>query len=299
MKANLREVNIAILGGDEREKYLIQELLALEAKVKVVGKPGLTGNHSLIILDNPKEAIKGSQVIIAPMTGTDEEGKLKSTFSPYPLYLSEELFQEIPSQTLFFIGTANNKIKELATSQGIKLLETANINELAILNAIPTAEGAIQIAMEKLPITIHGSQSLVLGLGRVGLALARMLDGIGAKVTVASRDLGELARAKEMGLSTIYLSNLEDTIRQYQIIFNTIPALVLEERILSKANPDVLIIDLASKPEGTDFTAAKHLGLQAMLAPGLPGKVAPKTAGRILGEIIPQVIRANLGRCLK
>lgn len=53
---------------------------------------------------------------------------------------------------------------------------------MAVLNAIPTAEGAIQIAMEEMPVTIHGSKALVLGFGRVGKTLAKMLDGIGAKL---------------------------------------------------------------------------------------------------------------------
>jgi dipicolinate synthase subunit A len=47
-----------------------------------------------------------------------------------------------------------------------------------------------------------------------------------------------------------------------------------------------VVIDLASAPGGTDFNAARELGLKAELAPGLPGIVAPVTAGRIIAELI-------------
>ncbi len=75
------------------------------------------------------------------------------------------------------------------------------MDDVAILNAIPSAEGAIQIAMEQLPITIHGSKSFVLGFGRLGKTLARMLAGIGAITTVAARKSADLARIYETGLS--------------------------------------------------------------------------------------------------
>ena len=64
---------------------------------------------------------------------------------------------------------------------------------MTVLNAIPTAEGAIQIAMEEMPVTIHGSKAFVLGFGRVGETLAKMLNGIGAKTYVAARKHSDFA----------------------------------------------------------------------------------------------------------
>jgi len=294
MELNLLQgIKLAVLGGDKREVEMMKNLLALGAKVKVLGNPG--AELGVEIVDNLADAITEAQVIIAPMTGTDETGKIKSTFVSFPLMLfSEELFAAISPGTLFFIGVAKEQLKKLAGKYQVKLLEMATSDEIAILNAIPTAEGAIQIAMEKLPITIHGSRVIILGFGRVGMTLARMLNGIGAKTIAVSRQLAELARAKEMSLEILDLKDLEQKIGEAQIIYNTIPALVLTKELLRKAQPEVLIIDLASQPGGTDFATAEKLGLQALLASGLPGKVAPKTAGRILGEMIPQLIKANL-----
>ena len=294
MKLNLQGINIAVLGGDKREVEMIKALIALGAVVKVVGNPVPGQDLDVQVVSNLQEAILGTQVIIAPMTGTDDAGKIKSTFVSQPLIISEEILSQIPPRTLFFIGLAKEDLKKLAKKYKIKLFEMATMDEIAILNAIPTAEGAIQIAMEKLPITIHGSKIIILGFGRVGMTLSRMLHGIGAKTTAVAQKIGELARAKEMGLEVLALAELQQGIAEAQIIFNTIPAKILTREVLRNANPEVLIIDLASQPGGTDFVAAEELGLQAMLAPGLPGKVAPKTAGQILGDIIPQVIRTNL-----
>ena len=49
---------------------------------------------------------------------------------------------------------------------------------------------------------------------------------------------------------------------------------------------DTLIIDLASKPGGVDMDAARDLGVKVIWALGLPGKVAPVTAGNIIKETI-------------
>ena len=46
---------------------------------------------------------------------------------------------------------------------------------------MPTAEGAIQLAMEELPITLHGARVLVIGYGRLGRVLADRLAGLKAE----------------------------------------------------------------------------------------------------------------------
>jgi len=81
----------------------------------------------------------------------------------------------------------------------------------------------------------------------------------------------------------------------FEIIFNTIPAVVLERAYLQRLNSDTLIVDLASTPGGTDFIAAKELGISAIHALSLPGKVAPKTAGEILSRTIPLLLEKLVG----
>ena len=93
-----------------------------------------------------------------------------------------------------------------------------------------------------------------------------------------------------MGFEQVAFKDLEQEISKADFIFNTVPVLILDEELLQHVKKDAIIIDLASYPGGTDFEAAKRLGLKAELALGLPGKVAPKSAGQILGKVIPRII---------
>jgi len=104
------------------------------------------------------------------------------------------------------------------------------------------------------------------------------------------------ARAYVEGWESYPFERLPEEIGRADLIFNTVPALVLTSELLSFTHPQVLIIDLASHPGGTDFQAAQRLNRRAILAPGLPGKVAPKTAGEILARIYPPLIARLLER---
>ena len=160
------------------------------------------------------------------------------------------------------------------------------MENLTTLNAIPTAEGAIQIAMEKSLITLHNSKCLILGFGRIGKILAKMLSGIGAKVYCEARKQQDIAWIQSYGYNAIYLDELNNHIGEFDFIFNTIPYIILDKNNLNMVEKDCFIIDLASKPGGVDFEYAKELGLQTEWALALPGKVAPKTSAYYIYDII-------------
>ena len=169
------------------------------------------------------------------------------------------------------------------------MVETAELDEIAILNSIPTAEGAIQRAMEELPVTLHGSPVVVVGFGRCGMTLARMLGGIGARVCVVARGAGQRARAYEMGFEAEGIDGLKERVSpRTRAVFNTVPARLLTREVLQAMRRDAVVIDIAQTPGGTDFDAARELGIKAFLELGIPGKVAPKTAGEILARRRPR-----------
>ena len=62
---------------------------------------------------------------------------------------------------------------------------------------------------------------------------------------------------------------------------------------MQKCLVQTLIIDLASKPGGTDFRYAEKRGIKALLAPSLPGIVAPKTAGTYLANVLSQLLQED------
>lgn len=294
MGSVLAGATIAVLGGDDRELVLVPELVQMGANVKVVGISKLAENRDVQFCHRVEDAVQGAGFAVLPMPGIDEEGYIRARYGVGPLFLNREVMRSFRDDCVLIVGTARPLLKELAAQRGLRLVEIAEMDEVAILNSIPSAEGAVQMAMEATDITIHGSKVLVMGFGRCGVTLARMLKAMGAKTAVAARKPADLARIREMGMEPLTYQQLQGYIRDTDIIFNTVPSPVLGRILLEKANPAVYICDIASAPGGVDFTAARDLGLKAELAPGLPGKVAPRTAGLILARVIPDIIVKEL-----
>jgi dipicolinate synthase subunit A len=294
MSAGLKGIRLAVIGGDDREIYLIPELQKQGAYIVGVGFENASPIPGMTLASSLQDAVSQVDMLLFPMFGTDDRGVVKAKYSEQPIILNKDVLQAIPVHVPLLIGWARPALKSAAEKLGIQLVETITLNEITILNSIPSAEGAIQMAMESTTITIHGSESMVLGLGRCGWTLARMLQGIGAHVTGVARKPSDLARAVEMGFHAVHFADLEDEISRAEIIFNTVPHHILDRGMLEKVARDAVIVDLASIPGGTDFEYASMLGIKALLAPGLPGIVAPKTAGRILAQIYPQLILRHL-----
>ncbi len=296
MSSVLSGIKIAVLGGDDRELILVAELVRMGATVVVAGFPRDKVGHGAFVVSNLEDACKDAEVVILPLPGTSVEGVIRAVYSEQELKLSEKAIASVAPNALVIIGLARKFLKDWVEKRGLTLLEVAEVDDIAILNSIPTAEGAIQIAMEETPFTIHGSKTCVIGFGRVGITMARTLKALGSDVTVVARKDGQLARAYEMGCKRARLDDLHEIMNYTNIVFNTVPEMVLNRSILKYANPEVLIIDLATQPGGTDFEAANAYGLKAILAPGLPGKVAPAFAGKILADVIPGLIIKELAK---
>lgn len=134
-------------------------------------------------------------------------------------------------------------------------------------NAAITAECALRVAADMMDTVFSGTQVLVIGWGRIGKCLARLLKDIGAMVTVAARKQQDRAMAEALG----YRTSLPGLVpKNCRVIFNTVPVPVMEEAA------HCLNIDLASKPG--------ILGVGVVWARGLPGKYAPEASGQLIGE---------------
>ncbi|TCL61796.1 dipicolinate synthase subunit A [Hydrogenispora ethanolica] len=283
------QLNAAIIGGDGRQLAVARSLAEKFTRVKVFGHPETAVADPLEWCDAIRTALVDARVVVLPITGVNSAGMVRGYRDQPPLDLSPE-WERLAPGTLLVTGSLPAARREDLKSREIPVIEYAEDDEIAILNSIPTAEGAVQIAMEELPITIHGSTVLVLGFGRVGVTVARTFRALGARVIVAARRPALLARAIEMGCATVSGAGLAEAVSGADIIINSVPAMVLTADLLAQAAPDVLIIDLASSPGGVDFEAAARLNIKAKLYPGLPGIVAPETAGAILASSIPKLI---------
>lgn len=149
----------------------------------------------------------------------------------------------------------------------------------------------MQIALEEMPITLHGASCLVIGNGRIGKTLSRMLCCMGANVTVSARKNEDFALIYSSGMQSIDTRNLEGKLEKFDLIVNTVPVTILNRALLAQIREDCLIIDLASKPGGMDFDSAQEMGKKVIWALSLPGKVAPYTSAIAIRETIYNILR--------
>lgn len=287
----LTGMQIAVLGGDARQLEVIRKLTELDAKVYLTGFEQLAHAYTGAV----KEALDDLPVneldaMILPVPGTNMEGQLETIFSNQNIVIKEELLKQLPEHCTIYSGISNSYLTNITQNANRKLVQLFERDDVAIYNSIPTVEGTIMMAIQHTDFTIHGSRVVVLGMGRVGMSIARSFHALGAKVSVGARKTEHLARITEMGLTPFHLSNLHRMVDDADICINTIPHLVITASVISRMPTQTLIIDLASKPGGTDFRFAEKRGIKAILAPGLPGIVAPKTAGKILANVLAQLL---------
>lgn len=287
--------HVAFLGGDARQLEVIKHCIQLNAKVSLIGFDNLESPFSgAMRRELESEWLSTVDLLILPIIGTDEDGHVGSIFTTRSLVLTPVHIGALPSHAIVVTGIAKSYLQNLCSQQGIRLVELLKRDDVAIYNSIPTVEGALMMAIQSTNITIHGSRSVVLGLGRVGFTLARTLHAIGARVKVGVHKPAQIARAVEMGITPFHTKDLAQEVADVDYLFNTVPARIVTESVLAAMPGTAVIIDLASKPGGTDFAFAKKRGIKAMLAPSLPGIVASKTAGRILAETITRLLREEL-----
>lgn len=284
----IREYNIGIIGGDLRIVKLAEMLAKDNYIIYTYGfEKANLDNPNILRCKEIEELTKNSNIIISGMPFSKNKEDIFAPFSDEKIII-KDLFTKIQGKT-FIAGGIDKSLRE--KEENIKIIDLLEIEELTVLNAIPTAEGAIQIAMEETEITLHNSNVLILGFGRIGKILAKMLNGIGAKVSCEARKSKDLIWIKTLGYKSIPLNSLDESLDKYDIIFNTIPSLILDANRLKKLNRNCLLIDLASAPGGIDFELAKDIGIKTIWALALPGKVAPITSAKYIKDIIYNIIQ--------
>ena len=249
-----------------------------------------------VIGEDARQKAAGSylQLLGYTVVGAEDLYRADHVLLPMPLSADKagfvQLLKAAKPGALAFAGKVSQQAAQAAQEAGIELLDYLEREELALLNAIPTAEGCISLIFQNRLRTLWQSSVLVLGYGRCAQALAGRLCALGARVTVAARSPGQLALAMSNGAKAVALSRMSTALSQAQVVINTIPAPVLEEDSLAFLPKGSLIIDLASLPGGTDFEAAKQLGLQAIHALSLPARCAPITAGEFVVRAVLSIL---------
>lgn len=148
-----------------------------------------------------------------------------------------------------------------------------------IRNAALTAEGVLKIIIEELPISLEDTNVAITGCGRVGKKTSELLQKVNCKVSVFDR-----TKSKDPESGCYGFHDFTRLAENFDCVVNTVPEMILTREMLCSLRPECLLIETASAPYGIDFEAADDMGIKAIIAGGLPGKISPKSAAKIILE---------------
>lgn len=278
MKSKLK---ILIAGGDMRQVYCARRL-------SDAYDTGIIGfDEDLIPAGSPPFARTDDDIfdcVVLPVPPMNETGMISTPCFDGELS-PEDVKSILKPDGIIFAGRTDRRLRE--TFRGYEICDYMEREDLNLKNSVPTAEGAVQIALEELPVTLSELRVLIVGMGRIGRALAEILKGFGADVTAAVHNAKGAANARIHGIKSVCTNKMDS---DYALVFNTVPHIIFDRELLSRFGEKTLFIDLASKPGGIDFDAAAELGIKAIWALGLPGKTAPITSGEIIAETVSGIL---------
>jgi dipicolinate synthase subunit A len=240
--------NFLFLGGDMRSVYAAKKL----------------GEHfdcflygfNKLDIKQLREITKFKSLVL-PLPASRDEVNINAPFSKAQIPISI-IPQAVEAGGTVYCGKAIPEIERICAENNLKLTDYFEREELIIKNAIPTSEGCIEIIFRERGSTVFGAEILLTGFGRVSKVLAKHLLALGAKVTVTARKYSDLAWAEIEGCKVLHLSRIDEALQNFDIIINSVPALIFNAESMKKCKPDSLKIDLASEPGFEDMTGVVH-----------------------------------------
>lgn len=181
-----------------------------------------------------------------------------------------------------FGGIIDSETMTILNNYGLKVIDYGKSEFFLKENALLTAEAAMMVYIGSVGEGFKGSEVLVSGFGRIGKALAHLLSSHGANVTVSARKYNDIERISDYGCYPMETCAINGN---YDVIFNTIPANVFTRDILDRTKAKTYV-ELSSAPYGIESFSNWGENTRIILASGLPGKVLPVSAGRIIKEAV-------------
>lgn len=217
-------------------------------------------------------------VLPTPVTKLDTDESTKEK-------LKEEL-TNCKGPLMVFAGAINEEWRLFLEKNGIVYWDFMKLPEVVEGNGVITAEATLAEVLNHGAYSVQGQKVLVTGYGCCGKKIAKVFSQLGAEVTVAARR-GEVRKEiTRDGYQTVDFCRMKEVTASVDTIVNTVPAMVITKDVIQSMRRDSLIIDIASKPGGTDFDAARECKIQAYLSLGLPGKYTTTSSAKLLKEAI-------------
>lgn len=280
---------VAVLGGDMRMLEHIRGAIADGAEARHHGcVPQAAEVAGGIACATVEQALAGAHIVSCPIPGVGVDAALYAPHAPAPIQLTAARLRLLAPGAVVFSGPMPHAMEGWAREAGVAALDYSEDDPLSILHAIPTAEGAIKVAVEHTAETICGMRTLCIGYGRVGVSVAAAFQAMHARVTVAARNPVQLARAESLGLDTVHTDRLAEVVGGYDLIVSSPTAKIVTAEVLAAVKPDALVIDLRSPPGSVEHEAGKALGKRIVWARAQAG-TAPRTAGRNEWRVLTRI----------
>lgn len=266
--------NYLFVGGDERQKFAAEYI---KKQVNTVS--------FAYTFEELKKEIPQADIIVLPLPVT-RDGKHINSDPKNGLISIEELIFLLKEGMTIMAGMINNDTAQRIASKGVALYDYYQSEVLTILNSVSTAEGVIYELIGNSKINLQGSKSLVTGYGKASSAICKLLYSLGSEVVVSARSERDRIVAAAHNCKAIPLYDINENSDDLDFVINTVPALVIDEKVICRLKKDCFILDIASAPYGTDFEAAEKYGITAKKAPSLPGRISPRSAGEAIAKTI-------------
>ena len=199
---------IGIVGGDLRIIRLTQILAKDDYSIYTYGLEKYIFKEENIIKCSSIEEICNNCNSIISGVPFSKDGKYIDTPFSYENIDINNFIRNLNDKTLI-AGAIENTQEEILNSNNCTIIDLLKIEELTVLNVIPTIEGALQVAINETEISLNSSKCLILGFGRIGKLLSKSLKSLGADVYCVARKESDIAWIKAYGFNPIHLSSLD------------------------------------------------------------------------------------------
>ena len=277
-------MNTLIIGDDRRYSIIINNFIEKNYNIDLLGfKDEIIGTNKIYLDDID---ISKYDIIIFPVSGVLNDFKIKSKED---IKLSIHFLENSKDDVLIFSGINTDCLDKMLAYSNKCATFLMKDKEVIKENVIPTIEGILADIIINTDITIRNSNIMVIGYGNIGKELVKILRYLNANVTVSI----ELDKDKEMldflSIPNVYSSDIDkmiSKISKQDIIINTAPSLVLDNKYINYYKSDVYILDIASYPYGIDKEILDKNNIKNKIYSSIPNEVAYKTSGIILTKKI-------------
>ncbi len=281
--------SIAILGGDLRQCYCAEYLLSAGWQAACFHTPDFPYRNNVKNAESLSQAIQGAGVILLPTPLTKDRDCLFQAITQQAPCRLADLWDSLSPGQILAAHSIGPEIETPLLQKQCKPFPLCQSEEYAAANALLTAEGLLSEIIRQTPFSLSSSHVLLLGYGRCGSAIGRILRPLCDSISVLEWELDRKAEAEKNGLRTLTASALPKTLPTLSLLINTIPSHVLDQRLLQMLPSACHIFDIASAPFGFPPDTSERYLLPYFRLPGIPGRFSPAAAGQVIGKTIERI----------